>query len=235
MIPQGEGHRSSVLTDDQVRRIRTERRTDQSWGAEFGVSSATVTGARTGRTWAHMTDPPPVRRRPGRPADGGGLTLTTVETLRAVHSLEVAGVHARGTVVAELLGLQRTAAERRLTLARRDGLLVAGTPGTRSEGYRLTASGLLVAQGLATDSVIAPKVGFRRASLTITVDIHDRMVNARGVPVTVWADWTPGLGEGDPEVEATLLAALEAEVAALRGKARAKPLADLHPVHRRAG
>lgn len=52
--PLGENHSSAVLTEDQVRFIRTSSTSANRLAKDFGVSKTTVLHARNRRTWKHV-------------------------------------------------------------------------------------------------------------------------------------------------------------------------------------
>jgi ribosomal protein S25 len=56
--PRGEAHRKSILTEDQVRKIREEYAlggiTQQGLADKYGVSVASVNGIVTKRAWIHV-------------------------------------------------------------------------------------------------------------------------------------------------------------------------------------
>lgn len=50
----------SKLTEDDVRYIRSSSKTYAEMGRELGVTEATICDVRSGRSWKHITDAPPV-------------------------------------------------------------------------------------------------------------------------------------------------------------------------------
>ena len=66
---QGLPHWSGKLTDDDVRLMRRLKREGMAYkpiARKFEVSASTAWHAITGRTFAHITDEPPVRDLSGR-------------------------------------------------------------------------------------------------------------------------------------------------------------------------
>ncbi|ONK09420.1 hypothetical protein [Streptomyces sp. MP131-18] len=76
------------LTAEQVAAARRRYAArDATWaqlGAEFDVALSTIKAAVTGRSWAHLTEPPPVRRgtpTPGGPGRARALTPLSVRDI----------------------------------------------------------------------------------------------------------------------------------------------------------
>lgn len=55
--PLGSDVHSARLTEDNVRYIRSSKRTLEDLAAEFGVTHMAVHYARTGKTWRHISEP----------------------------------------------------------------------------------------------------------------------------------------------------------------------------------
>jgi hypothetical protein len=53
--PKGEHHRSSKLTDEQVREIRASTETDAELARRYSLHATTIAKARRGGTWKHLT------------------------------------------------------------------------------------------------------------------------------------------------------------------------------------
>lgn len=85
---RGSSHPRAVLTVDAVRAIRLalagRDRTITELAREYGASVVAVSGAAYGRTWAHVTDPPPLREPgiAGRRATNVKLTAASVGAAR---------------------------------------------------------------------------------------------------------------------------------------------------------
>lgn len=62
---RGEKSRRAKLTDEQVRYIRLADKTAVEMSRELGINARTIAHARSGRRWSHITDPAPVRCKPG--------------------------------------------------------------------------------------------------------------------------------------------------------------------------
>ena len=60
----GERNGKTVLNETKVRIIRLTNLPDEIWAERFGVSRDAVNGARIGRTWYHLKNSTPIRRRP---------------------------------------------------------------------------------------------------------------------------------------------------------------------------
>jgi hypothetical protein len=51
---RGEDHASAKLTDENIRSIRADTRTQSAIGLDFHVSAATISGIKLGKTWGHV-------------------------------------------------------------------------------------------------------------------------------------------------------------------------------------
>lgn len=52
--PRGERHGRSILTDEQVRKIRSDPRSRREIARAFGVSKCAIDGIKSGKTWSHI-------------------------------------------------------------------------------------------------------------------------------------------------------------------------------------
>lgn len=86
---RGEQNASNVLTEEivrEARRLYVNGLSDAAIGKRFEVSGATIGFAIRGRSWAHITDPPPVTERR---KNGGKLTATQVEEMKKLRAKNV--------------------------------------------------------------------------------------------------------------------------------------------------
>ncbi len=65
-------HQDAVLNEAKVRVIRLSHLPDNVWAKKFGVSRATIQYARSGRSWKHVKNPPPVHYGQGARIGNGG-------------------------------------------------------------------------------------------------------------------------------------------------------------------
>jgi hypothetical protein len=54
LIPVGERHHASKLSDDIVRDLRKSKETSTYLAKKYGVSITTICYARAGKTWGHV-------------------------------------------------------------------------------------------------------------------------------------------------------------------------------------
>lgn len=87
---RGEDHPKRVLTENMVRELRTRAQAGENISAmarEMGVSISAAMGAVKGRTWKHITDPPPVQIDWRLPEDQVGYAREQVRAGRSIASL----------------------------------------------------------------------------------------------------------------------------------------------------
>jgi hypothetical protein len=82
--------RASLLTHEDVHRIRTEKRSDGYWEVALGVARTTVQKARIGATWITHPTPPDTavrvktqHRRTGRPETQAAPQLSEGDRIRS--------------------------------------------------------------------------------------------------------------------------------------------------------